>query len=62
MGIEANYGIEEDDPKLDVVLRTLRPNINAKNFKEFLAKSENIHKSQHWRAVSRKIHKEDEKQ
>jgi len=62
MGIEANYGIEEEDPKLEVVLRTLRPNTTAKNFKDFLAKSQNVFKDQKWRAISRKVHKDDEKE
>ena len=42
MGIDANYGIEEDDPKLEVVLHALRPNTTARNFKEFLARSKNF--------------------
>ena len=37
-GIDPNYGIEEEDPKLDDVLRALRPNTNARNFKDFLTK------------------------
>jgi len=38
MGIEATYGMEEEDPKLEAVLHQLRPNTTAKNFKEFLLK------------------------
>jgi hypothetical protein len=36
MGFNANYGVEQDDAELDAVLRQLRPNTTAKNFREFL--------------------------
>ena len=36
MGIDATYGIEEQDPPLDEVMRMIRPNVTAKNFKGFL--------------------------
>jgi hypothetical protein len=34
-------GIEDDDIELDGILKTLKPNTTAKNFKEFLRKEDN---------------------
>ena len=36
MGIDATYGIEEQDPPLDEVLRIIKPNVTAKNFAHYL--------------------------
>jgi hypothetical protein len=38
MGILEKKNYEEEDSKLDEVLRTLRPNTTAHNFKEFLSR------------------------
>jgi len=38
MGFNSNYGVEQDDAELDAVLRQLRPNTTAKNFREFLTR------------------------
>jgi hypothetical protein len=54
-------GIEDDDLELDGILKTLKPNTTAKNFKEFLRKEDNNIKNQEWRAISRKIHADEEK-
>ena len=42
--------------KLDEVLKKLRPNCNAKNFKEFLLRQDNVTKNQKWKRISRKVH------
>jgi hypothetical protein len=49
MGINQNYGVEKDDADLDAVLKQLKPNTTAKNFREFLTKRENVYKNQNWR-------------
>ena len=38
MGIFEKNNFEEEDSKLDEVLKTLRPNTTAKNFKEYLSR------------------------
>ena len=45
MGIDPHYAVEEDDPELDLVLKKLRPNTTAQNFREFLTKSQNVKKT-----------------
>ena len=60
MGIDATYGIEEQDPPLDEVLKLIKPNVTAKNFKEYLQKSDNIYKTQKWRKISRKVHHDEQ--
>lgn len=61
LGIDPNYAEEEDDPQLDIVLQKLRPNTTAKNFREFLTKSQNVNKTRAWKKVARKVHAQDEK-
>jgi len=39
IGVDKDYDKEPDDPMLDVVLKKLRPNSTAANFREFMAKS-----------------------
>ena len=54
MGIKEKHDdYAEEDHKLEEVLRTLRPNTTAKNFKHFLARQENITRTTHWKAVAR---------
>lgn len=48
-------GSNDDALRLDDVLTKLRPNTTAKNFREFLLRSDNINKTAHWRKVSRKV-------
>ena len=60
IGIDANFGIEEKDPPLDEVLQMIKPNVTAKNFKTYLQKSDNIHKTQKWRRISRRVYKNEE--
>ncbi|CDW81558.1 UNKNOWN [Stylonychia lemnae] len=55
MGILEKKNYEEEDSKLDEVLRTLRPNTTANNFKEFLSRQDNINKSTYWKNVARKL-------
>ena len=38
----------------------IRANVNPKNFREFWDKKDNINKTLKNRAISRKLHKEDE--
>jgi hypothetical protein len=47
--IEAQTGQDDEDDELDRILRTLKPNTTAKNFKEFLKREDNCLKSQAWR-------------
>ena len=56
MGIDPNYAVEDDDPQLDIVLKKLRPNTSAQNFREFLTKSSNINKTRAWKQIARKVH------
>ena len=51
--INENRRDDGDDLELDEILRTLKPNTTAKNFKEFLKRSDNNVKSQAWRSISR---------
>lgn len=55
MGIFEKNNFEEEDSKLDEVLKTLRPNTTAKNFKEYLSRQDNINRSTHWKSISRKL-------
>jgi hypothetical protein len=48
-------GSNDDALRLDDVLTKLRPNMTAKNFKEFLLRSDNINKTSHWKKISRKV-------
>ena len=47
--IEDQTGLDDEDYELDGILRTLKPNTTAKNFKEFLKPEDNCLKSQAWR-------------
>ena len=49
-------GQNDDVLKLDEVLKKLRPNCNAKNFKEFLLRQDNVNKNSKWKRISRKVH------
>ncbi len=49
IGIDPNYTAQEDDPDLDKVLKKLRPNSTASNFKEFLIRSQNFNKNTTWK-------------
>jgi predicted secreted protein len=62
MNLNENYAQDEEEPKLEHVLKTLKPNTTALNFKEHLKPTQNFSKSQHWRAISRKVNKVDEQQ
>ena len=61
MGIDPHYAVEEDDPQLDLVLKKLRPNTTAQNFREFLTKSQNVKKTRQWKQIARKVHDKDQK-
>jgi hypothetical protein len=43
--IEDQTGLDDEDYELDGILRTLKPNTTAKNFKEFLKREDNCIKS-----------------
>ena len=60
VGIEDQTGIEDDDYELDDILRTLKPNTTAKNFRSFLKRENNCTKPQAWRAISRKIYQDEQ--
>jgi hypothetical protein len=55
VGINVASVVDEEDNELDSILKTLRPNTSAKNFKEFLKLEDNCLKSQNWRKTSRKL-------
>ena len=55
--IEDQTGMDDDDYELDGILRTLKPNTTAKNFKEFLKREDNCLKDQNWRQISRKVYR-----
>ena len=59
MGLNTEHKLQEQDPPLSEVLALIKPNVTAKNFKDYLEKSENIHKTQKWRRISRKVHKDE---
>jgi len=44
-----------EDQKLEETLKKLKPNTNAKNFRDFLHKKENINRSSYWKNVARKL-------
>ena len=48
-------GQNDDVLKLDEVLKKLRPNCAATNFKEFLLRQDNVNKNQKWKRIARKV-------
>ena len=62
VGINEASGVDEEDNELDSILKTLRPNTSAKNFKEFLKLEDNCLKSQNWRKISRKLVEDEKKE
>jgi hypothetical protein len=48
-------GQNDDVLRLDEVLKRLRPNCQASNFKEFLLRQDNCNKSQKWKRIARKV-------
>ncbi len=62
VGIEDQTGIDDEDYELDDILKTLKPNTTAKNFKEFLKREDNCTKTQAWRSISRQIYKDEQTQ
>ena len=62
VGIDKNQSIQDvDDGGMDEILRTLKPNTTARNFKEFLGVADNCNRTQAWRAISRKMYARDKK-
>ena len=62
VGIDKNQSIQDvDDGGMDEILRTLKPNTTARNFKEFLGVADNCTRTQAWRAISRKMYARDKK-
>ena len=45
VGIEDETGLDDEDYDLDVILKTLKPNTTATNFREFLKKEDNCLKT-----------------
>ena len=62
VGINEASGVDEEYNELDSILKTLRPNTSAKNFKEFLKLEDNCLKSQNWRKISRKLVEDEKKE
>lgn len=61
VGVDPNYAIPKDDPTLDIVLRKLRPNSNAANFREFMTQQMNVQKATPWKALGRETQKREDK-
>ena len=55
VGIDVNYGFEEDSPKLEDVMAQIKANTDPRNFRDFWHKKDNINKSLKNRAISRKL-------
>lgn len=62
VGLEEKDDHDEEDHSLEDLLRALKPNTTAKNFKEFLTLEGNCTRTQAWRAISRKMYRQDRKQ
>jgi len=45
VGIDKNERTHEEDDQLDEILKTLKPNTTAKNFKDFLGVKDNCNKT-----------------
>jgi len=45
----------EEEIQLDEVLKALRPNTTATNFREFLYKRDNFKRTEQWKKVARKV-------
>lgn len=61
IGVDINYAEEQDDPMLDVVLKKLRPNSNAANFREFMVKQQNILRPTPQKFLSRRVNQDEER-
>ena len=61
IGVDKDYDKEPDDPMLDVVLKKLRPNSTAANFREFMTKSQNIQKKTDLKEIARKVNAKDDR-
>jgi len=59
IGIDVNYAPDEDDPELDRVLKEMRPNSTATNFRPFLGRSQNFDRNTPWKQISRKVDHDD---
>lgn len=62
VGIEDKDDHDEEDNSLEDLLKALKPNTTAKNFKEFLTLEGNCTRTQAWRAISRKMYRQDSQQ
>ena len=60
VGIDINYGFEEDSPRLEHLMARIKPNTDPRNFRDFWHKKDNINKSLKNRKISRDLHKEEE--
>ncbi len=60
MGMNDNYGVNEDQPPLDQVLEQLKTNTDPANFIQFMKKKDNIGKDSRNRAIARKYQKQQE--
>lgn len=49
IGIDPTKKDDGDDPGLDVMLKSLKANSTAANFKDFMTRSQNLHKSTPWK-------------
>lgn len=45
IGVDENFGLEEEDPQLDDVIKELRGNIDPMNFKSHMRKEQQVFKN-----------------
>ena len=57
IGFKTSVGEDEEGPQLEAVLKQLKPNMEHKNFINFMQKKNNIHMDVRNKAIARKVHK-----
>ena len=60
-GIDDEKNVSAVDPALDELLRELKPNSDAQNFREFMAPSQNFNKTTPWKQIARKVTAEEQR-
>jgi hypothetical protein len=56
-----NVDLDEGDCELEGIMKTLKPNTTAKNFKDFLSQKDNNIRTQAWRKISRRVFAAEDK-
>lgn len=60
IGINEKFGLEEEEPKLDDLMKNLKCNTDPMNFKSLMRKEQQVFKNQDQRKLARKIYAKDE--